>query len=298
MKAAGKISALLRIAFTAVLLSSASSSAAIAQVDTASSRQAVEAAVSSLNLQTEIPKSLPAGRGGTPLPSDQGGSANFEGWDGRLPPDAWDWDSLPDDWDGSYSPEARDGMTPPEGRDKNYSPDNSRKSYRPLSLGGPIVELIAQLFLWGSVAVIVIIIFMALRDNWRKADRSRRLERREAPEMGSTGAEAWNRMGQAQADADELARKGLFAEAMHILLLQSVSEMRRRLDVTIAASLTSREILNRVGLSPEGRTCFADIIGRVEISYFGIYKPGVDEYTACRRSFEMLSGTLGREAGR
>ncbi len=43
--------------------------------------------------------------------------------------------------------------------------------------------------------------------------------------------------------ADELAAEGRFVEAMHVLLLQALADMRRRLDEQFADSLTSREIL-------------------------------------------------------
>jgi hypothetical protein len=83
---------------------------------------------------------------------------------------------------------------------------------------------------------------------------------------------------------------------MHILLLNSVEEMRRRLSTPIAASLTSREILARAGLTPTAGAALADIVGRVEISYFGGHVPGAEEYAACRRSFEKLAGWLRSRA--
>ena len=38
----------------------------------------------------------------------------------------------------------------------------------------------------------------------------------------------------------------------------------------------------------------ADIIGRVEISYFGSHQPDEQDYLDCRRSFEALTRSLGR----
>jgi hypothetical protein len=73
-----------------------------------------------------------------------------------------------------------------------------------------------------------------------------------------------------------------------------VNELRSRLAVPIAASLTSREILERAPLSNEERAALADIVSGVEISYFGAYRPGAMEYAACRRSFESLKSLLMR----
>ena len=54
----------------------------------------------------------------------------------------------------------------------------------------------------------------------------------------------------AQIAADDLARQGRFVEAMHVLLLQGLDEMRKRLDLRFADSLTSREIMRRANVSP------------------------------------------------
>ncbi len=160
------------------------------------------------------------------------------------------------------------------------------------SLSVPFISPdIARLVLWAALAVVVLVILMTIRDNLWSASRSRPLSR--AEEEAAPAAMA-ARMDKAQIEADELARRGDFAEAIHVLLLQSVGELRQRLDVTIATSLTSREILHRVGLSPEGRVGFADIIGRVEISYFGSHQPDEQDYLDCRRSFEALTRSLGR----
>jgi hypothetical protein len=99
-------------------------------------------------------------------------------------------------------------------------------------------------------------------------------------------------METAQTGADDLARRGKFAEAMHALLLQSLSELRRHLHAPLAVSLTSREILHHIDLPPEGHAVFADIVERVEISHFGGRRPEAEDYVACRRSFDALARVL------
>ena len=158
---------------------------------------------------------------------------------------------------------------------------------RPLSFS----ENMARVMLWTGVAMLCVVMFLALRDNVWNASRSRRIERPD-DEKEAAPAAAAARMEGAQMEADDLARQGSFAEAMHLLLLQSVTELRRRLDLSIAASLTSREILRTVRLNRQGHDAFADIIGRVELSYFGSHSPDKEEYEACRHSFETLTRAL------
>lgn len=173
----------------------------------------------------------------------------------------------------------------PSERKARMEPRNLPKE-RPVDLSGNV----AWLMLWGAVVLALGVMFMSVKDSVWSNSRSRRLAPEEKEETAPAATAA--RMDKAQVEAEELARRGSFAEAMHVLLLQSVSELRRRLGIPIAASLTSREILYRVGLVPEARAVFADIINRVEISYFGAHEPEQEDYFACRRSFEALTHLL------
>ena len=94
------------------------------------------------------------------------------------------------------------------------------------------------------------------------------------------------------AAADDLARQGRFGEAMHALLLQSLADVRRRLDEQFADSLTSREILRNTRLPSRGREPLRDIIARVERSYFGEHAAGPQDYMACRERFTELARVL------
>lgn len=94
------------------------------------------------------------------------------------------------------------------------------------------------------------------------------------------------------AAADDLARQGRFGEAMHALLLQSLADVRKRLDEQFADSLTSREILRSTKLPAEGREPLREIIARVERTYFGEYAAGPQDYRACRDRFAELAHVL------
>jgi len=150
----------------------------------------------------------------------------------------------------------------------------------------------ATLFLWCAIGVIAAAVLLNLKNNLWSFSRSRKLEFGSGEKTEPAAAIA--RMEHAQAEADDLARSGSFAQAMHILLLRSVGEMRNRLSSPIAASLTSREISRHLDLSPDEREVFATIVGSVEISYFGAHNPGEGEYETCRRNFDALADLLKR----
>jgi hypothetical protein len=92
--------------------------------------------------------------------------------------------------------------------------------------------------------------------------------------------------------ADELAADGRFVEAMHLLLLHALADIRQRLGEQFADSLTSREILRSTRLSEAGRASLRDIVDRVEWSYFGRRPAALADYAACRASFDALAHAL------
>jgi len=97
---------------------------------------------------------------------------------------------------------------------------------------------------------------------------------------------------QVLAAADDLARQGRFVDAMHVLLLQGLADIRRHLGEQFADSLTSREILRSTKLSDSGRGPLRDIIARVEWTYFGKHPAEREDYAACRASFDALARAL------
>ena len=129
------------------------------------------------------------------------------------------------------------------------------------------------------------------------------------PFLRSRGTESWAEQEELAADiarrdptvvlaaADELAREGRYAEAMHVLLLRCLADIRARLDEPFADSLTSREILRSTRLPDNARDSLRDVVGRVEWTYFGEYPAGQDDYAACRTSFNALEQALHGSAG-
>lgn len=158
--------------------------------------------------------------------------------------------------------------------------------------GGSISQETATILLIAALAVFAAVFFFTLRDNSAarpaKAQKGNtKVDRQEEEEL------IRKRMAAAGQESDVLAANGDYAGAMHALLLQSLEEMRRRLRASMAASMTSREILHRTRMDEAAHAAFADIVSRVEISYFGNHLPGKEEYELCRTSYSTLSRILG-----
>jgi hypothetical protein len=148
---------------------------------------------------------------------------------------------------------------------------------------------ILRFILWGAVILGIFVIFWSLRDSLPVFSRSRKIV---APETAPAAATPSSRMNEAQIEADDLAGQGHFSEAMHVLLLKSLDEIRRQLRISFAVSLTSREILRHVQLSDVGRRALAAIIQSVEQAYFGGREVGPQDYSDCRSNFDALKHSL------
>jgi hypothetical protein len=146
-----------------------------------------------------------------------------------------------------------------------------------------------RIMLWGAVILGVLVTIWSLRDSLPIISRSRRIVAREA--TGSLSSPS-SRMDEAQLEADDLAGQGHYGEAMHVLLLKSLAEIRTRLGVSFAASLTSREIVRRVQLPQTGGNALAAIVQSVERTYYGGRPASREDYAGCRDEFDMLKRSL------
>ncbi len=153
-----------------------------------------------------------------------------------------------------------------------------------------------EILIYVAVGCGLVVLLYYLRDMLPGSRLGRRSEWDETSELTGMGPARSDEA--AQIEADELARQGRFVEAMHVLLLQGLNEMRKRLDLRFADSLTSREIVRQADVPSNARTALRDIIGWVERAYFGSYAASSNDYLACRQSFGALSDALqsGRRA--
>jgi hypothetical protein len=92
--------------------------------------------------------------------------------------------------------------------------------------------------------------------------------------------------------AEEFARAGRFAEAIHELLLQALADIRALHGTALAPSLTSREILREPSLADTARAALRLLIGRVERTWFGLRAAESADYQAGRADLDQLRQAL------
>lgn len=144
--------------------------------------------------------------------------------------------------------------------------------------------------LWLALIIALAVLLYALREELMNLFR-RRETGWEAPPPGA-GEVAIGSDTDALAAADRLSREGNFVEAMHVLLLHSLAEIRRQLGEKFADSLTSREIVRVARLTVGARGALRDIVAAVERTYFGPYPAAAGDYATCRQNFETLAQAL------
>jgi hypothetical protein len=244
-------------------------------------RALVRESVDRWGLQTELPDPISGLRGGTLDPNLQPRT--------ELPYSKSAPRSEPPDPKSTPPVERPDANSAPQAGTPNpvvRAPDPAATPRAPPTL--------IRVLLWGAVIAGVLVAIWSLRNSLPLISRSRKIV---APKQPAPPPAASSRLDEAGLEADDLARQGHFDEAMHLLLLNSLSEMRRQLKTSFAISLTSREILRRVHLPDIGRQSLRAIIAAVERTYFRGDAAGQDDYADCRSNFETLKQSLARVAG-
>jgi hypothetical protein len=138
---------------------------------------------------------------------------------------------------------------------------------------------------WLVVGVALAVLLYCLKDvRWRRAADAGEPT---PPPVGSAAAAADH-----LANAEDEARAGRFARAMHEVLLEGVRLVRARTGGRVADSLTSREILRQAPLPEPGRTALQAIVAGVEWTHFGARPATLADYRACRESLDALRSAL------
>jgi hypothetical protein len=86
-------------------------------------------------------------------------------------------------------------------------------------------------------------------------------------------------------EADALAARGEFAEAVHHLLRRSVDDIAHRRPQLVRPALTSRDIAAAEAIPPRARTLFGSIVAIVERSLFGGRPVSADDWSATRAAY-------------
>ena len=147
-----------------------------------------------------------------------------------------------------------------------------------------------QMVMWGILIVIVVLAAVWIASELTKYGGDAELPAGESQARMQAAIEAI--IEKPLGDADELAMRGEFAEAIHTLLLRTLQELVRSAAVRVAPAMTSREILARVPLLADARDALAGLINAVEITHFGDEPANVADYQRCRAQFNTFAAAL------
>jgi hypothetical protein len=86
-------------------------------------------------------------------------------------------------------------------------------------------------------------------------------------------------------EADALAARGEFAEAVHHLLRRSIDDIAHRRPELVRPALTSRDIAAAHAIPPRARALFGGIVAIVERSLFGGRPVSAGEWTSTREAY-------------
>jgi len=161
---------------------------------------------------------------------------------------------------------------------------------------GPMSSLFDAL-LWGVAIVgIGILIFWLASELFKYGGDDAQLSSDEAnPDAATVDLAVIQRpLG----DAQELAARGEYREAIHTLLLRTLQELVRSSAVRVGPAMTSREILGRVPIAPDARDALQGLIVAVELTHFGDDEATEEEYRRCLAQFQKFATAFRASAPR
>jgi hypothetical protein len=171
-----------------------------------------------------------------------------------------------------------------------YSPPKPPEWAEPI---GDFLEWLSPYMIylfWGAVIIggliIAFLVLMELKGiAWRFPwQRARREAEAEAEWLPDTAA--------AQiliAEADALAARGEYDEAVHLLLRRSVADIGTRLPDFLRPSLTARDIAGDATVPSRARTAFAEMARIVEAGLFAKRPVGVEGWNTARGAYERFA---------
>lgn len=181
------------------------------------------------------------------------------------------------------TPEARDRQNGGKPREPRFRSRDDEGDRVKVSTGGGLASVLQAMMIVVAAVALVMLLMWLFRD-LRRGDPSP-LE----SELGSDPTVDQDVLNRPIGDADELARAGRYAEAIHTLLLRTLVELVRATRTRVPAALTSREILARVPLVPPARVALDALVAAVEVTHFGDEIPGAADYERCRGEFQRFA---------
>lgn len=163
-----------------------------------------------------------------------------------------------------------------------------RQGDREIDAGGfgAFASILMYVLMFAAIAALIIWLATELSGYWR--------DRPAADKETLLGSDADAVIARPLGDAEALAGQGRFGDAIHTLLLRTLSELSARLERPLPPALTSREILREVAVPDDARTALAGLITAVEVSHFGDVVPGAAEYQHCLASFRRFAAAYTR----
>lgn len=159
----------------------------------------------------------------------------------------------------------------------------------------PLLEALAKIgpymiyLFWGAViiGVTVIVVLIALeakgvawRLPWRRARKETEAEAAWRPDASAAQI--------LLSEADALAARGDYDEAVHLLLRRSVADIAGRLPDFLRPSLTSRDIASATSLPARARGAFSEIARIVEAALFARRPVGAEGWRQARGAYERF----------
>jgi hypothetical protein len=153
--------------------------------------------------------------------------------------------------------------------------------FRHLEFLGPYMKFLLWAILIAGVSLILFLVVKSiLRRGW--------FSRASKPEK-EAGVPEWRPTAEKArlllSDADALAARGRFAEAIHLILLRSIEDIGERQPDILKPALTSREIGALPQLPRAARAAFVAIAQIVESAIFAGREVGAQEYAKCRSEY-------------
>ncbi|MDX8446529.1 DUF4129 domain-containing protein [Mesorhizobium captivum] len=160
----------------------------------------------------------------------------------------------------------------------------------------PLLEALAKIgpymiyMFWGAVITgVAIIVFLlvleakgvAWRLPWRRARKEAEAQEEWRPDAGTAQI--------LLSEADALAARGDYDEAVHLLLRRSVADIATRLPDFLRPSLTARDIAAASSIPTRPRTAFSEIARIVEAALFARRPVGAEGWQQARGAYERFA---------
>jgi hypothetical protein len=174
---------------------------------------------------------------------------------------------------------------PPTAEPEPEKPPNTDWLEKILKALGPLFKLIGWLLL-AALAGLVAYGVLQLVMSYVNRPRSDTEAQDDVPlaDIDAGAAQGWLE------DAEILAARGDYGDAVHHLLLNAIEHLKRRAGRPIPRAWTARDILAQLPISVLARALLQLLVQTVERAYFAGRALTQGDYQRCRDSYEQLLG--------